>query len=146
MYKRQVLAVAASPSPVNGSGIISYTLSPTNNGPDGTTNARIVNTLPAGVSFISAAGSGWGCSASGQVVTCNRADTQPVGAMPPLVIQGRVNQGSGTITNQATLSSPVTPDGITGVGNDTISTTTCLLYTSDVYKRQVRTILNMQTP
>ena len=109
---------------MNGSGIISYTLSPTNNGPDGTTNARIVNTLPAGVSFISAAGSGWGCSASGQVVTCNRADTQPVGAMPPLVIQGRVNQGSGTITNQATLSSPVTPDGITGVGNDTISTTT----------------------
>ena len=36
-----VLAVAASPSPVNGSGIISYTLSPTNNGPDGTTKARL---------------------------------------------------------------------------------------------------------
>ncbi|HQC29503.1 MAG TPA: hypothetical protein PK342_08970, partial [Methylotenera sp.] len=119
-----VLTVADSPSPVNGSGVITYTLSPSNNGPDGTTNARIVNTLPAGVSFISAVGSGWSCSQVGQVVTCNRSDTQPVGAMPQLVIQARVNQGSGTLANTATLSSPVTPDGITGVGDDTINTNT----------------------
>lgn len=118
------LTVTDSPDPVNGSGVITYTLSPQNLGPDGVVNARIVNTLPPGVNFISAAGSGWSCSQSGQVVTCNRADTQAPGALPQLVIQGRVNIGSGNITNSATISSPVTPDGIPA--NDTALTTTAV--------------------
>ena len=54
---------------------------------------RQVNTLSPSVSYISATGAGWSCSVAGQVVTCNRADTQPAGVLPQLVIQGRVNVG-----------------------------------------------------
>ncbi len=118
------LSVTDSPDPVNGSGVITYTLLSENLGPDGVVNARIENTLPPGVSYISATGTGWNCSVAGQLVTCNRADTQPVGVLPQLVIQGRVNVGSGNITNVATISSPATPDGLPA--NNTVTTNTAV--------------------
>jgi uncharacterized repeat protein (TIGR01451 family) len=115
---------------VNGSDVITYTLFPENIGPNGVDNARIVNTLPPGVDFISAAGAGWNCSAAGQVVTCDRSDTQAVGTLPQLVIQGRVNVGSGNITNSATISSPITPDGLPN--NNTVLNTTAVNIGSDL--------------
>lgn len=118
------LSVTDSPDPVNGSGVITYTLLSENLGPDGVVNARIENTLPPGVSYISATGTGWNCSVAGQLVTCNRADTQPVSVLPQLVIQGRVNVGSGNITNVATISSPATPDGLPA--NNTVNTNTAV--------------------
>lgn len=124
------LTVSDSPDPVNGSGVITYTLLSENLGPDSVVNARIVNTLPPSVSYISATGAGWSCSVAGQVVTCNRADTQPAGVLPQLVIQGRVNVGSGNITNSATIDSPATPDGLPG--NNTVTTNTAVNPGADV--------------
>ena len=43
-------------------------------------NITVTDTLPAGLTFVSASGSGWSCSASGQNVTCSRPGTLAVGA------------------------------------------------------------------
>jgi len=42
--------------PVSRGGVLTYTLEVTNNGPSGATNVEIVDTLPAGVTFVSATG------------------------------------------------------------------------------------------
>jgi uncharacterized repeat protein (TIGR01451 family) len=48
-----------------------YTLTVTNNGPsDSAGPITITDTLPAGLTYVSAAGTGWTCNAAAQVVTC----------------------------------------------------------------------------
>lgn len=50
-----------------------YTITVKNNGPINEPGPIVVtDTLPAGLTFISATGGGWNCSASGQLVTCTR--------------------------------------------------------------------------
>lgn len=53
-----------------------YIFSLTNGGAVSTTGApmTLITTLPAGLSFVSASGSGWSCSASGQNVTCTSSN------------------------------------------------------------------------
>ncbi len=59
----------------------SYTISVHNNGPIAEPgNIVVTDTLPAGLSFVSASGTGWSCSASGQNITCTRAGSLAVGA------------------------------------------------------------------
>ena len=43
----------------------------------------VTDTLPAGLTFNSASGTGWSCSAAGQVVTCTHAPTLNAGASFP---------------------------------------------------------------
>lgn len=88
-----------------GSG--SYTLTVTNLGIDSEPGPlTIVDTLPAGLSFASASGSGWTCSAAAQVVTCTRIGAIAASASAPsLTIQVNVGVGtSGALTNSATVS------------------------------------------
>jgi MSHA biogenesis protein MshQ len=84
----------------------SYTLSfynrgtATENGP-----VTVVDTLPAGVSYLSfSTARGWGCSASGQVVTCKMNGLfTPNTSLPDLTLN--VLPGAeGSITNSATVS------------------------------------------
>ena len=52
-----------------------YTLAVDNVGPQPTTGTTTVtDTLPTGLTFVSAAGTGWSCGAVGQDVTCDHAD------------------------------------------------------------------------
>jgi MSHA biogenesis protein MshQ len=86
----------------------SYTLKATNNGPDAMSGAlQVVDTLPSGLSYLSGGGSGWTCSANGQIVTCNWPGTLANGAVAPdLVIAASVGAGvTGSLTNTAVLSS-----------------------------------------
>ncbi|WP_332877985.1 DUF11 domain-containing protein [Massilia sp. S19_KUP03_FR1] len=84
----------------------SYTLSfynsgtATENGP-----VTVVNTLPAGVSYLSfSAVRGWSCSASGQVVTCKIDGLfTPNTALPDLTLNV-LPTAEGSITNRATVS------------------------------------------
>jgi len=96
-----------------------YQLTVTNHGPTPTPGPlTIVDALPVGLSFASAAGGGWTCSAVGLEVTCTYAG-------PALVVDGTttveitVDVGTaaeGTVTNTATVAGPaVDPDP----GNDT---------------------------
>jgi uncharacterized repeat protein (TIGR01451 family) len=62
-----------SPDPVDASAPLTYTLAVTNAGPGPASAVTVTDTLPAGVAFVSASGTGWSCSRSGSVVTCTRA-------------------------------------------------------------------------
>ena len=62
-----------APDPVSPGGTLTYTLTVTNGGPTGATSVTVTDTLPAGVTFVSAAGAGWTCSQSSGTVTCTRA-------------------------------------------------------------------------
>jgi len=67
----------------------------------------VVDTLPAGLAYASATGTGWSCSATGQAVTCTSNAGIPAGAANPNAITLTVSVGSaavGSITNAVTVS------------------------------------------
>ncbi len=67
----------------------------------------ITDTLPAGLSFVSGSGTGWSCSAAGQVVTCNHPPPVPTGgSLPDLLLTVLATQaGAPSLTNTATVTS-----------------------------------------
>lgn len=74
----------------------------------------VVDTLPTGLTFVSAAGTGWTCSNSGQTVTCT-STTAIAASGSGAVISLVVLPGSSavpTVTNRATISG----------GGDTVTT------------------------
>ncbi|MBI3459898.1 DUF11 domain-containing protein, partial [Candidatus Acetothermia bacterium] len=60
-----------SPDPVIAGNNLTYTLTVTNNGPDNAGGVTVTDTLPGGVTFISAVPSQGSCSQSAGVVTCS---------------------------------------------------------------------------
>lgn len=79
-----------------------YTLTITNYGPNPESGPMTVtDTLPTGLAFVSASGTGWGCGAAGQVVTCTYAGSLTVNAsLPAITLTAKVS-GTGAITNTA---------------------------------------------
>ena len=66
----------------------------------------VTDTLPAGLTFVSGTGTGWSCSAVGQVVTCTHAPTLNAGAsFPPLTLSVDVGDAPSSVTNTVTVSS-----------------------------------------
>jgi uncharacterized repeat protein (TIGR01451 family) len=58
----------------------SYKLTVTNAGPAvARAPLRVIETLPAGLGFVSGAGAGWNCAASGQIVTCTNQNSLAAG-------------------------------------------------------------------
>jgi uncharacterized repeat protein (TIGR01451 family)/LPXTG-motif cell wall-anchored protein len=96
-----------------------YQLTVTNHGPTASPGPlTIVDSLPVGLTFVSAAGTDWTCSAVGQEVTCTYAG-------PDLAVDGTTTveltvavgtAAEGTVTNTATVSGPAADDDPT---NDT---------------------------
>jgi uncharacterized repeat protein (TIGR01451 family) len=64
------LAKADTPDPVVSGANLTYTLTATNIGPGPSTDSTVVDTLPAGVTFVSAAPSQGSCSEAAGTVTC----------------------------------------------------------------------------
>ena len=63
-----------------------YTVTVTNIGGTATVGAySVVDTLPAGLTFVSATGTGFTCSAVGQVVTCTNSTVIAAGAAAPAI-------------------------------------------------------------
>jgi uncharacterized repeat protein (TIGR01451 family) len=87
---------------------LTYTIEVTNNGPSTATNVQVVDTLPAGVTFVSGTGpNGEALSASGGTVTVNGGDLANLGTFS-FTINGTVAAGStGVLTNTATVSTDV---------------------------------------
>jgi uncharacterized repeat protein (TIGR01451 family) len=93
-----------------------YRLVVANNGPSAIANTQavaIADTLPNGLTFIptGSGGDGFTCSVSGQTVACTKPDGLAVGATATLTLNVSVGAGTPTgtdsITNTATISSPV---------------------------------------
>ena len=91
------------------------------------------DTLPAGLTFASASGTGWSCSAAGQVVTCTHAPTlNPGASFPPLTITVNVAESAAaSVVNTVVVSTPsyelITPNN---TATDTTATVDPNLSTS----------------
>lgn len=109
---------SASASVVGLSAPLSYTLTVNNAGPANASNVTVVNTLPAGVTFGSASGSGWSCNQASGVVTCTRPSLNAGESAPPIVITITSRATPGSMSNTATVSSNA-PD--TAANNNSIS-------------------------
>jgi len=84
-----------------------YTIAINNNGPIAETGPIVVtDTLPAGLSYISATGTGWACNASGQNITCTRNGSLANGASAaPITLRVAVTSPAfPSVTNSASVS------------------------------------------
>jgi uncharacterized repeat protein (TIGR01451 family) len=116
--------VKSGPATVGTGEAITYTLLVSNAGPDAAVDVEVVDTLPAGVAFVSAIGDGWTCVAAGSTVTC----TLPAladGADTTVSIVATAPTTEGTITNAATVSAatddPSTADNTSSADVDVVT-------------------------
>ncbi|MCP4658216.1 MAG: DUF11 domain-containing protein [bacterium] len=92
-----------SPDPVDAGATVTYLLSVANAGPSTATGLALTDTLPAGVAFVSASGTGWTCGEASGTVTCTRPSLA-VGAAPALTIQVDAPAAAGTLINSASIT------------------------------------------
>ncbi len=86
-----------------------FTLQVRNGGPSvAAAPITVVDTLPTGLTFVRATGTGWACGAVGQVVTCTSAtDVAALGSLPPIELVATLGpEAEAGVTNTVTVSSP----------------------------------------
>lgn len=108
-----------APASVTVGGAFAYTLQVENAGPDPAENLEVLDTLPSGVTFVSASGTGWDCSFDAGTLTCTRPELA-TGSAPPITINVTAPNSISTIENTATLAGSTQDDG--GTASDTAST------------------------
>jgi large repetitive protein len=94
-----------SASPVTAGGSASFELVASNDGPSDATGITVTDTLPNHLTYVSASGTGWTCTNSGQTVLCSRDSLEavpPGNATPPIELDTTVDP-----------STPITPPGST---------------------------------
>lgn len=75
------------------------------------TPIKVMDYLPAGIGFVATTSTDWTCSATGQVVTCDRTASIAAGTAVSLVLQVTVgNAAVPSATNTATVSGPLDPE------------------------------------
>ncbi|MCA0753621.1 DUF11 domain-containing protein [Paenibacillus sp. N4] len=99
---------AAAPDPVRVGQILHYTVTVDNTGPSDATGVTVTDTLPAGVSFLSATSSQGSCAVAGGIVTCSLG-TLPNGATATVEIMV-IPIKTGRITNTVTATSTTFDD------------------------------------
>jgi uncharacterized repeat protein (TIGR01451 family) len=100
------LTITDSPDPVRPGQDLTYTLTVRNNGAATATNVALTNTLPGGVTFVSAsipAQRGASCPRSGNMVTCNLGSLAAGASVDALIVVTLPSGASGTLTNNATV-------------------------------------------
>ena len=106
------VGLSDSPDPVTGLGTVTYTIavanaagfSPANN----VSVTQSFTSIPGSVSFVSASGSGWNCSAGSTSLTCTRLSLAPGSPAPVLIAQWAVGPAGGTLSASATVSATET--------------------------------------
>jgi uncharacterized repeat protein (TIGR01451 family) len=96
-----------SPDPVQVNGTLTYTLTVTNNGPNDATSVTLTDTLPAGVTFVSATPGAPTCTAAGGVVTCNLGTIASGANSVVTIAVTPLAAAVPSITNTASATSPV---------------------------------------
>lgn len=101
-------------------------LGPSNSDADADDPITVTDTLPAGVSFVAATGTGWACepgddTPSGRgTVTCARNDDLALGAAPDITVTGLIApEVQGQIRNDVEVASGLTPEPPGGGSNNT---------------------------
>jgi uncharacterized repeat protein (TIGR01451 family) len=112
-----------STQPATAGSNVTFQIQPRNGGPSAAVNAVVTDTLPAGWTFVSAAGTGWACSATGQDVRCTRASL-PVGNTDNITVVATapttVAPAGSSFTNTASIASD-TPDGDAGNNSGSVN-------------------------
>ena len=107
--------LSAAPDPVLVQDVMTYTVTVSNNGPSQATGVVLTDTLPAGVTFVSAIPSqGTGCTHVAGTVTCNLGalDSGASGTITIQVTPSAAQAGT-TITNTVSVTSAVAdPDAL----------------------------------
>ena len=98
--------VKTGPATVTAGSEISYAVAVSNAGPDEAVSVVMVDTLPLGVTFVSASGTGWTCRHVGNVsVTCTRAVLADGATAPSIAVVVRAPAVGGSMVNHATVES-----------------------------------------
>jgi uncharacterized repeat protein (TIGR01451 family) len=95
-----VVKEASSPTPLNG--IVNYTLTVTNKGPETATNVQLADPAPAGIEYLSAAPSQGTCALTPAIITCSLGSLAPNQTVT-IAIRGRATT-VGQHTNTATVT------------------------------------------
>jgi uncharacterized repeat protein (TIGR01451 family) len=105
------ITVAASPGFTSGSSA-TYTLTIKNFGPQSAVGPiTVTDTLAAGLAFTSATGTGWSCSAVGQVVTCTTPGPMTKNVPTTITIVASIMSTVATsVTNVARVAYPGNDD------------------------------------
>ncbi|MEO6821320.1 MAG: DUF11 domain-containing protein, partial [Candidatus Nanopelagicales bacterium] len=120
----------SGPASVSAGGSVSYVLVVVNKGPSDAASVQVTDTLPAGVSFVSAVGSDWSCSNNGNgSVTCTRAVLAAGATAPTITVVVSAPAQATSLTNTASVSS-TTPDPVPA--NNTSSVTTIVGASADL--------------
>jgi len=103
------ISQAIAPNPVYPNSPITYTLTISNAGPDNSSLITVTDNLPpVNFNFGGASGAGWACSSLSGVVTCTLPDLA-AGGLTTINITGTVAASTGTLTNTASVASPIDP-------------------------------------
>lgn len=108
-HKMADLSITKSddPDPVYAGETLTYTLTVANAGQSDAITVKLTDTLPTGTTFVSASGTGWGCSNVSQVVLCNKTVLRS-GDSSTLTVKVTAPSEGGTITNEASVGSTIT--------------------------------------
>jgi uncharacterized repeat protein (TIGR01451 family) len=120
------LTKSDSPDPVVAGENLVYTLSVDNAGPQTADSTVVTDTLPPGVSFVSASPTVGAATQSGGVVTWNLGNVDPDDPPRTLTVTVNVNpQTTGTLTNSATVTSSTSdPDAANNIAGSTTAVNT----------------------
>lgn len=80
-----------------------YTLDVTNNGSAAATTAQVKDKLPAGFTYVSGTGTGWSCSNSSGLVTCNYSGSIGVNATSRITIKATPTVEASPATNRVSV-------------------------------------------
>ncbi len=93
------------PATVVAGGSVAYSLVVVNNGPSDAANLSVTDTLPAGVTFVSATGAGWTCTNVGNVsVTCTRPALAAGATAPTITVIVTAPAQAGSLSNTASVA------------------------------------------
>jgi uncharacterized repeat protein (TIGR01451 family) len=116
------VAISDSPDPVTAGENVTYTITVTNNSSSLAYGVSAVTTLATGVTYQSASGTGWTCSASGQNVTCTRDSLAATTSSDILIVGSVATSVTGSIDCSVVISTSKSLDGTSS--NDSASTST----------------------
>ncbi len=121
------IALTDAPDPVAEDAALTYTIGVASGGPSNASTLTVTHTLPAGVTFGSATGTGWSCSHAAGVVTCTRATLAP-GAAPSITVSVTAPGAGGSLSSTATVAAATTDPA---AGNNSATATTTVTPVND---------------
>ena len=95
-----IVKEATSPTPLNG--IVNYTMTVTNKGPDDATNVQVADPAPAGILYLTASPTQGGCTVTQSLITCALGELK-AGQTATIRVTARATT-VGTHTNTATVT------------------------------------------